>query len=161
MGEVKGATKYVLEKSIDDKTYALIAEFPGKGVVDQIEQEVGVTYYFRLKACNSENRCSGWVKASLKQTTKAPKLSLTTTSKKVTATIKSVNGADGYRLYMSTKKNGKYDMVKEFTSEEELLEFTSKTKKGKTYYYKVRSYRVVSESKVYSPFSSIKSIKSK
>ena len=36
-----------------------------------------------------------------------------------------------------------------------------KSKKGVTYYSKVRSYTVVNGKKVYSPYSSIKSITSK
>ena len=45
---------------------------------------------------------------------------------------------------------------------DEILElFNNTTKKGYTYYYKVRSYILVNEKKVYSPFSGIKSIKSK
>ena len=62
---------------------------------------------------------------------------------------------------MATSKSGKYTTIKEFTSEDELLEYTTKTKKGTTYYFKVRSYKVVDSKKVYSPYSSIKSITSK
>jgi hypothetical protein len=62
---------------------------------------------------------------------------------------------------MSMKKNGKYEMVKEFTSVDELLEYTMKTYKGYTYYYKAKSYKIVDGNKVYSPFGGIKSIKSK
>ena len=36
-----------------------------------------------------------------------------------------------------------------------------KLKKGKTYYYKVRAYKVVSGKKVYGKFSTIKKIKIK
>ena len=73
----------------------------------------------------------------------------------------SVNGASGYQIYRATSKKGKYKLIKEFTTEDELLEYVNSTKKGTTYYYKVRSYRVVDENKVYSSYSSIKSIRSK
>ena len=80
---------------------------------------------------------------------------------------------------MSTSKKGKYSLLKEFdksvilTGEdiEELeaaledakkpMEYVMKSKKGVTYYFKVRSYTVVNGKKVYSPYSSIKSITSK
>ena len=45
---------------------------------------------------------------------------------------------------------------------DEILElFNNTTKKGYTYYYKVVSYIMVNDKKVYSPWSSIKSIRSK
>lgn len=160
MGEAKGATVYRLEKSLDGKTYELFEEFPVKGTVEIGPQEVGKKYYYRVKACNSENRCSSWVYADLKQTTKAPSIKLTTSSKKVTVTLGSVNGADGYEVYRATSKKGKYTLVKTLTSLDELT-FDDKTKKGKTYYYKVRSYKMVNDKKVNSPYSSIKSIRSK
>ena len=40
-------------------------------------------------------------------------------------------------------------------------EFVDNNKKGYTYYYKVRSYKVVDNAKVYSSFSDIKKIISK
>ena len=53
---------------------------------------------------------------------KFQKLNLQLEDKKVIATLTSVNGSDGYQLYGSTKKNGKYSLLREFSSEEELLE---------------------------------------
>ena len=162
MGETKGATLYRLEKSLDGVNYKLIEEFPVSGKVVSDEQEIGKTYYFRLKACNSDNRCSGWVKAELKQTTKTPGFSLKTSSKKVTITMSKVNAADGYQIYRATSKKGKYSKIKEFNSEVELLEYVNKTTKGKTYYYKVRTFKLnESGQRIYSPYSKVKSIKSK
>ena len=159
---VKGASVYKVEKGTDGKTYELVSELPGPGKLDQDEQNLGTTYYFRVKACNAENRCSGWVNVSLKQTPKTPKVTLVTTSKKVTITLGKVNGAQGYQIYSATKKNGTYKLLKEFSSEEELLEYVHKTTKGKTYYYKVRSFAInTNDSRVYSSYSSVKSIKSK
>lgn len=161
IGESKGAVLYRLEKSIDGKTYTLFEEFPIKGTVSIEEQEVGKTYYFRLKACNLENRCSSWNTYSLKQTTKVPSLSLKTSSKKVTVTLSSVNGADGYEIYRSTSKRGKYSLVKTLLETDEIYNYENKTTQGKYYYYKVRSYKIVNDKKIYSPYSSIKSIRSK
>ncbi len=162
IGESKGASVYVLEKSIDGENYELVEELPKYGNIDQTEQEMGVTYYFRVKACNKDDNCSSWTKVSLKQTTMKPTFTLTTKSKKVIVNVSKVEGASGYQIYRSTKKGGKYTKVKEFTSVEELLKYVDKTKKGTTYYYKVRSFALNSEEKnVYSPFSSVKSITSK
>ena len=161
IGSVKGASVYQVQKSLDGKTYTTLENLPSSGTLVAGELEIGNTYYFKVRACNSQNRCSGWVTQSLMQTTKTPKLTLSTTSKKVKSVLTKVEGADGYKLYMATSKSGKYTTIKEFTSEDELLEYTTKTKKGTTYYFKVRSYKVVDSKKVYSPYSSIKSITSK
>ena len=92
--------------SLDDKTYSTIEELPGQGTLEISGLEIGKTYYLAVKACNSENRCSGWSKVNLKQTTKTPSLKLESTkSKKVTVTIGNVNGADGYRVYRSISAN--------------------------------------------------------
>ena len=155
----KGANKYILEGSLDGKKYTLIENLPNEGTLSQEDLETGKTYYYRVKACNLYN-CSGWVTTSKKSTTKTPGFTLKTSSKKVTVTLSSVNMADGYEIHRATKKKGKYTKVKELTSESELV-YNNKTKKGTTYYYKVRSYKMVDGNRVYSPFSSIKSIKSK
>ena len=152
---------YVLERSLDGKVYELVEELPGAGTLAQDELEFGKTYYFRLKACNSFNNCSAWVTGSRKVTTAAPSFTLKTISKKVTIALTSVNMADGYEIYRSNYSNKKFSLVKTFTNEDELLEYVNSTAKGKTYYYKVRSYRVVGDTKVYSPYSGVKKIKSK
>ena len=161
IGESKGASKYVVERSLDGKEYSLVEELPGKGVLSQ-SGELGTTYYYRVRTCNIEDNCSAWVTASIKQTTKIPSLSLSTSSKKVTITVTKVDKADGYEIYRSTKKAGKYTKVATLTSEEEILEYVNKTSKGTTYYYKVRAYSQIDETtKVYSSYSSAKSIRSK
>ena len=88
---------------------------------------------------------------------------VTAKAKKRTAVIswKKVKGASGYEVYRSTKKNGKYAAVKTI-NKGKTVTFTNKNlKKGKTYYYKVRAYKVVSGKKVYGKFSTIKKIKFK
>ena len=120
----------------------------------------GKTLYVRFKACNEENRCSSYTIVSLKFTPKTPSLSLKTSSKKVSVIIGKIDDADGYEIYRSTSKRGKYSLIKSLTNIDELT-YENSTKKGKTYYYKIRSYKVVNDTKIYSPYSSIKSIRSK
>jgi fibronectin type 3 domain-containing protein len=63
-----------------------------------------------------------------------------------------VGNASGYQLYRATSPDGTYSLIKGTTS-------TSYTNTGlstgKTYYYKIRAYRTVSGSKVYSDYSDI------
>lgn len=161
VNEAKGANHYIIYKSIDGLTYEKVYDLPTYGITVDGENEIGKTYYYKIKVCNKYGNCSGKVSLSIKQTTKTPSLSVDSlVTKKVNIKVGSVNMADGYRVYRSTSKNGKYELIKEIKNIEE-LEFNDKTKKGYTYYYKVRSYKVVGDSKVYSPYSKIKKVISK
>ena len=66
--------------------------------------------------------------------------------------------AKGYEVYRSNSKKGTYSKI---STTNNLSYTNSKLSKKKTYYYKVRAYKVVNNKKVYSSFSSIKSITSK
>ena len=161
MGASKGAAYYLIQESEDGINYYEVfsVEKPVSGIFNEFE--VGMVYKLRVKACNSQDYCSGWKTLTQKITTLAPKLKLTTSSKKVTVSVGKVNGADGYEIYRATSKKGKYTLIKTLLTEDEIYSFINKTKKGKTYYYKVRSYKIVNDKKIYSPYSSVKSIKSK
>ena len=156
----KGASKYIIEKSIDNTNYELLSEINGSQVLSETNTELGKTYYYRVKACNSTNRCSGWVYVNKTQTTKTPSFTLKTTSKHISVNVNEVLMSNGYQVYMSTSKKGKYKLLKEFNSEEELV-LNISTKKGSKYYFKVRSFSKTGDKMVYSSFSKIKSIKSK
>ncbi len=79
--------------------------------------------------------------------------------KAVKVTWKKVSGANGYKLYRSTKKNGSYKLVKTVKGSKAVKYTNKKLKKGKTYFYKVRAYKTVGKKKVYGNYSSYKSIK--
>lgn len=103
-----------------------------------------------------------WFKQQLKAQRKlaVPKSFKVATSGKKTLAIswKSASAATGYQVYVSTSKNGTYKKVKSTSG----TSFThKKLKKGKTYYYKVRSYKKIGKQIVYSSFSGVKSKKSK
>ena len=160
ISSVKGVSLYQVQKSLDGKNYTTVKEITTAGTIIQGGLEVGKNYYFRVRACNSQNRCSGWVVKNLKQTIKAPSISLKTGSKKVIVTISGVAGVNGYEVYRSNYKNKKYTLVKTLTSSNKLT-FDDETIKGKKYYYKTISYKIVNNKKVYSSYSGTKSIKSK
>ena len=156
----KGATHFMVETSpysdFNDRTSEIAyGSYDGVYYVP-----TGDTTYVRARACNIEGHCSGWTTASLKVTPFTPTFTLATTTKKVTITLNSASGADGYQIYKLNTKTGKYTLLKEFTSSDELV-FNDTTKKGTTYTYKVRSFRNVDGKRIYSPFSKIKKIVSK
>ncbi len=79
---------------------------------------------------------------------KAAKVSATS----VKITWSGVAGATKYELYRATSSTGTYYKSVETAS----LAFTStNVVNGKTYYYKVRAYRLVDGTKVYGPYSSV------
>lgn len=79
-------------------------------------------------------------------------------SKQATISWKKISGATGYEVYQSTSKNGKYSRVAN-TSKTSYTK--TKLTSKKTYYYKVRAYKTIGNTKVYSAYSSIKSIRIK
>lgn len=80
------------------------------------------------------------------------------TGKKRTVTIKWTKNEDasGYQISRSTKKKGKYKVVKTLKKASATSWKNTGLKKGKTYYYKVRTYRTVAGKKVYSSYSAVK-----
>lgn len=71
-------------------------------------------------------------------------------------TWSAVAGASGYKLYRATSSTGAYTLLKSTTS---LYYTNSGLIRGRTYYYKVRAYRMVGKTKVYSGWSTIISLK--
>ena len=68
---------------------------------------------------------------------------------------KAVNGANGYAVYRSNSKDGKYTLRKTITSKN-TIEFTDTgLDTNTTYYYKVRAYRMIADKKKYGSYSEI------
>lgn len=110
----------------------------------------GVTYY-------------GGFSAAVKVMTKPPKPSvkLRADENRVKITWKKIKGVSGYVVYRSTKKSGSYKKVKTL-KKSSITSYTNKNLKSrKKYYYKVRAFKTVNGRKVYSSYSSVKSIRTK
>lgn len=152
----KGAVKYILESSLDNNNYELYQEYKDVPQIVIGDLETGTTYYYRVKACNKNYKCSAYTSSKILSTIKTPSITLKTTSKKVIITVNTVNGAVGYELFVATSKTGKYKKIQ--TLDNDNLTYTYKTTKGKTYYFKVKGFTL---DKVYSSLSGVKSIKSK
>ena len=76
---------------------------------------------------------------------------------KVKLTWKKVKGADGYEIYRATSKKGKYQKIKTLKKGTIVSYTDGKAKKGKTYYYKVRAYKDLSNGiRMYGPWSAVK-----
>ncbi len=74
----------------------------------------------------------------------------------VKLTWSKVSGATGYEIVKSTSKTGTYSHLTSVTT----TNYTNKgLSKGKTYYYKIRSYKMVGSQKIYGEWTSVMSIK--
>lgn len=72
---------------------------------------------------------------------------------------KKVSGTSGYEIYRSTKSKSGYKKVATLKSANKISFKNTKLKKGKIYYYKIRSYKVVGGVKIFSKYSTVKKIK--
>ena len=67
-------------------------------------------------------------------------------------------GASGYRVYRAASKGGTYKLISDQTKRSFI---DAQLKTGKTYYYKVRAYRVVEKKNVFGAYSAVKNAKVK
>lgn len=80
--------------------------------------------------------------------------------KKAKVTIKKVSGAKGYQILYSTDKKFKKNVKKVLTKKTTCT--LTKLKKKKTYYVKVRAYKLDSKGeKVFGAYSKVKTVKIK
>ena len=154
--EVKGATKYVFTRATKkDGEYTRIAELGGTTFNDE-GLTYGTTYYYKVKACNSDNKCSGYSSyVSKKAELQKPGLSLET-SKDIPMTIRvsKIANVDGFEVYRATKEKGDYKKIATVTNTPSYMDMTAK--KGTTYYYKVKSFVTINGSVKRSGYSDIK-----
>lgn len=110
----------------------------------------GVTYYGGFS--NTVSATTGPSKPSIK---------LSAGTKQVKVSWKKIKGVNGYEVYRSTSRSGKYKKVKTIKKSSTTSYTNKKLKSNKKYYYKVRAYKTVKGKKVYSSYSSVKSTKTK
>ena len=67
----------------------------------------------------------------------------------------------GYKVYRATKKNGKYKLIKTVKKAGTLNYTDKKLKKGKKYFYKVRTYTVIYGTTYLGKWSKVKAIRAK
>jgi uncharacterized repeat protein (TIGR02543 family) len=158
-GAVTGAAGYELYRATSSTgTYSLLATRTTTSY-NNTALAAGTTYYYKVRAY----RLVGTTKMYGNFTTilsakPVPSVPVNFTAVRASSTsIKltwiGVTGASGYEVYRSTYSTGTYSLVKSTTT---LYSANTSLKKGTTYYYKVRSYRNVGKTKVYSGWTVVK-----
>lgn len=166
---VAGAEKYMIYRSTSkDGSYTKVKTISNVSTTSWTDKDVktGKTYYYKMKAVVTTNKTvtSGYssVKSAKCVPAKPGSVKVTSPNKKqLKVSWKKVSGASGYEVYRATSKDGKYKKVKTIGKGKTVTYTDKKVSSGKTYYYKVRSYRTVNGKKVYSGYSSIVSKKAK
>lgn len=90
-----------------------------------------------------------------------PVITLKAKKKAAVVSWKKIKGVSGYEIYRSTKKKKGYKKIKTAKKAAVVKYTNKKLTKKKKYYYKIRAYKIVDGKKVYSSYSSPKSVKAK
>jgi len=151
--KVDGAKGYKIYRyDTKKKKYTLLKTIKNGKTVSYTNTglKTGTTYKYKVKAYRgtAENAFSSIVSA--KPTLAKVKSLKAKGQKKVKLTWTKVPGADGYVIYRSNKKNGKFKQIQVIKKGKTTTFTQKKLKKGKKFYYKIRAYRKVGGKKVYS-----------
>ncbi|MBV7504813.1 InlB B-repeat-containing protein [Bacillus sp. sid0103] len=160
-GKVSGATSYEVVRSTSSTgTYSLVASTSSNSLINS-NLLTGKTYYYKVRAfrmVSGKKVYSSYSNIVSVRPTLAKPYKLTVSKKSSTSsklTWSKVSYAHGYEIYRSTSSKGTYTRLKTITSGTTVSYTNTGLLRRKTYYYKVRAYRVVSGKKVYSSFTSV------
>lgn len=166
---VPAAASYQVYRSTKkDGDYQNIKSIDSVGTSSWTDSSVktGKTYYYKIKVVvktQNGNQTSGFsnVKSAKAVPAKTTLKAKASNAKNVKLTWSKVKGANGYEIYRSNSKDGKYSKVKTISKGSTTSYKDGKLKKSTTYYYKIRAYRKVDRKKVYGSYSSVVSVKTK
>ena len=162
---VSGASGYEVYRATSSSgTYSKVAAIAGSSSVAYINTGLttGKIYYYKVRAyrlMGSAKVYSGFSAVSSARPVpmaptgiKAARASATS----VKVSWNTVAGATGYEVYRATASGGAYSLVKTTA----WLNWTNAgLTTGRTYYYKVRAYRMMNGAKVYGAYSAVVSAK--
>lgn len=166
---VSGANGYEVYRSMyPNSGYSLMQRITSESVCSYANGsglKTGATYYYRVRAykiVDGKTFYGNWAVCAGVPTLKTNAITkLKVKKKKITVSWTKTPYANGYQIFRATSYNGSYKCVKTIKKQKTTKWKNSKLKKKTTYYYKVRSYKVISGKKVYSGFSAVKYARTK
>ena len=161
---VSGASGYVVYRSTSSTgTYSSIKTITNGNTVSYTN--TGLTtnkaYYYKVKAyrwVDGKKVYGSFCSAkSGKPIPSAPNNleAVSTGNNSAKISWKSVAGASGYMIFRASSKSGSYSTIKTITSGSTVSYTNTNLTNNKTYFYKVRAYRWVNGTRVYSNYSSV------
>ncbi len=128
--------------------------------------KAGTTYKYRVKAFieRGDYKYKSAYSSTIKTSTKPAKVTMKSASKSKTAiriNWKKVTGASGYQVQRYNSSTKEWVTVKTIKSGSTLTYKQTGLKKGTTYKYRVRAYRVINGEKVYGAWSKTKKVTTK
>lgn len=164
--KVAGAAGYQIYMKTNSGTYKKIKTITNGTTVSYVKSGLtqGYRYSFKVRAykklsnntvygsfCGSKTVRMGIAKPS--------KITLKQVSKtKVKITFPKVAGVSGYEVSMKYSSGNKYKKVATLTKSSKNVYTKTGLKKGRTYTFKVRAYKVVNGKKYYSSYTNLKKI---
>ena len=159
---VAGADRYqVYRAASKNGSYQLVRTVTGTSYQHE-GLTAGRTYYYKVRCYRfvGEGRAYSSFSSpvAVKAVPQAPaKVAAASTAyNSVKISWGKVSGASRYQVYRATSKNGSYQLVRTVTGTS--YQHTGLTV-GRTYYYKVRCYRIVGDGRAYSAFTNPISVK--
>ncbi len=160
--KVTGATGYAVEiydangKKLNTK-YTTALEMTYKGLKTATVYKLKVIAY---KTIDGEKMYStvGTVVTTATKPAK-PTLKATSTKGKLNLSWTNVSGETGYVIQYSTKKDSGFKKLTD--TKANVVSYSKKVTSGKTYYFRVKSYKKVGDTYIYSAYSDVKGIKIK
>lgn len=158
-----GVTGYRIYRATSkDGKYTKVATVSGNSSNTYTDKGLisGKTYYYKIRAyktVDSENLYGDYSKIFSGKTSYPSQVKNLKQNSSYKTLIKltwdKAGYASGYRIYRSTSKDGTYKKIGEVSGSSK-TSFTDKNvSSGKTYYYKVRAYRKVGNSRDYGSYS--------
>lgn len=162
---VPGATGYrVFLYNAKTKKYTTLTNTT-KNTYTVSKLNTGTNYTFAVRAYSTVSGKVFW-SAGYKTLTTAtkpntPSLKVVAGAGKAVLTWNKQTGADGYVVYMSTSKDGKYTRIATVKGNSSVNYTKTGLTKGKTYYFKVAAYKTVGNTNIYSSLSTVRYVKIK
>lgn len=163
-----GTSGYVLQRATQEEgTYHTLATITDDKVNYYLDKNVerGMTYYYRVIAYNKHGLVSGstgYVEsmgAKNFQTPEFTEVAMADDHPGVSLAWTKAAGANGYRIYRSTRESGGYEKIATLKGSDTLSYADNKQlEAGTTYYYKVKAYVYTSAGTIWSDGSGARSV---